>query len=247
MTVLRSQKEDSATSFAPLLELDQVTGGYGDHTVLRNVSITVPKGSVTALIGPNGAGKSTLLKTISGLIPSSSGVIRLNGEEITKMRPDRRARLGLCHIPEGRAIYRSLSVRENLVMQSPKGREAASVERVTSAFPVLGARLAQRAGTLSGGEQQMLAMGAAYARDPSLILVDEASLGLAPLVIDVIFEFLRDVTSEGTALLLVDQYAARILDMASRAYVLVRGSIVFEGDPAQLLAGNVFERYMGAG
>jgi branched-chain amino acid transport system ATP-binding protein len=227
------------------LTVEHLRTGYEDTTVLRDVSLVVPKSSVTALIGPNGAGKTTLLKAISGLLPIQKGRVLLNGEDITQLPHYRRSRLGLCHIPEGRGIYRSLTVRENLYMQAAKGKESDAVERAVGIFPALGNRLGQAAGTMSGGEQQMLAMSAAYIRDASVIVVDEPSLGLAPLVVDRIFEFLHSVTERGVALLLVDQFVSRALAMAQQAYVLRRGEVVFEGEPATLLEGDLFKHYIG--
>jgi branched-chain amino acid transport system ATP-binding protein len=227
------------------LSLQGISSGYGDTIVLRNVSLTVPKSSVVALLGPNGAGKTTLLKTVSGLIRPNSGHIELNGKDVTKVSPNRRARMGLCHIPEGRGIFRSLTVRDNLLLQSLKGQEGSAIEQAVSVFPVLESRLRQQAGTLSGGQQQMLAMAQAYVSNPSLILVDEASLGLAPVIVDEIFNFLHEVAQRGAALLIVDQYIVRALDIATTAYVLRRGEIVYSGDPDELRASNIFERYLG--
>jgi branched-chain amino acid transport system ATP-binding protein len=231
----------------PALEIRDVESGYGHVTVLRGVSITVPASCVVALLGPNGAGKSTLLKTVAGVVHPTSGTILFDGDDVTRLGAYQRARRGLCTIPEGRGVFRSLTVRENLVMQADKGKEGEAVERAMAAFPVLGERLSQQAGTLSGGQQQMLAMAQAYVRQSRLILVDEASLGLAPVLVDVIFEFLHRVTREqGVSLLIVDQFVTRALEMASAAYVLRQGEIVYDGPPADLLAGNVFEQYVGS-
>jgi branched-chain amino acid transport system ATP-binding protein len=230
----------------PALELVDVEAGYGHTTVLRGVSLTVPEGSVVALVGPNGAGKTTLLKTVSGLVRPTSGSVRILGEEIDTLAPNQRAKLGVCHIPEGRGIYKRLTVRENLVMQSARKDEAGAVERATSAFPVLGQRLDQLAGTLSGGEQQMLSMARTYTRDQRLILVDEASLGLAPIIVDEIFEFLeRMVAERGASLLIVDQFVHRALDMAATAYVLNRGQITVGGPAAELKELDLAAEYMG--
>lgn len=226
------------------LELRGIASGYDRTVVLRDLSLLVPASSVVALLGPNGAGKSTLLKTASGLLRPTQGSVLVNGQDVTRMKPHARVARGLCHIPEGRAVYRSLSVRDNLVMQSRRGDEDGAVQRATEAFPVLGKRLRQLAGSLSGGEQQMLAMASAYVREPSLLLVDEPSLGLAPLIVDEIFRFLHDVSLRGTALLIVDQYVKRALELADKAYVLTRGELAFEGTPDELLAGDVFERYL---
>jgi branched-chain amino acid transport system ATP-binding protein len=228
------------------LTVSGVSSGYDRTTILRDISIEVPRASVVALLGPNGAGKTTLLKTISGLITPSRGTVAINDHDVTEMRPNRRVRLGLCHIPEGRGVYRSLSVRDNLVLQSHRGQEQEALSRAVEAFPILGERLGQAAGSLSGGQQQMLAMARAYVQDPKLILVDEASLGLAPIVVEEIFGFLERLANEGAALLIVDQFATQALHMASSAYVLRRGEIVYSGSSARLLESDVFDHYLGA-
>lgn len=235
----------TAVAAPPALELRDISGGYGHTTVLRGVSITVPAASVTALLGPNGAGKTTLLKTVSGLLRPTSGTVVIDGEDVTKLSPFRRTARGVCHIPEGRGIFRSLTVRDNLIMQSAKGSEGDALERATEVFPILGNRLQQPAGTLSGGEQQMLAMARAYVQKPRLILVDEASLGLAPLIVGSIFEFLHQLAQEGVALLIVDQFVTRALAMASTAYVLGRGEITFAGSAQELADRDVFKEYLG--
>ena len=231
----------------PALEISGLRTGYGRTIILRDLSITVPSGQVTALLGPNGAGKTTLLRAACGFLPAMSGTVRLFGEDVTRVSPYRRFAGGLCHIPEGRGIFRSLTVRENLAMQSPKGSDKEALDRAATAFPILRERLNQLAGTLSGGQQQMLAMAAAYVRNPRLVLVDEASLGLAPLVVDAIFEFMQRLTSEGSSLLIVDQFANRALEMAETAYVLRRGEMVFQGAAEELLKGDLFSQYLGTG
>jgi branched-chain amino acid transport system ATP-binding protein len=228
-----------------MLEVKSVTGGYGDALVLRDVSITVPDSSVVALLGPNGAGKSTTLRMISGLLRATSGQIVMDGEDITGKRSPQRAQRGLCHLPEGRGVFPSLSVRENLVLFSPKGSESAAFEEAVSAFPVLGERRKQAAGTLSGGEQQMLSLARAYVTHPKIVLVDEASLGLAPLVVDSIFAFLERMVNEGMALLLVEQYVARALELATTVNVLHKGEIVFSGPSADLDEDQLFALYAG--
>jgi branched-chain amino acid transport system ATP-binding protein len=227
------------------LELVDVAAGYGRTAVLRGVSLAVPAGQVTALLGPNGAGKTTLLRTVSGLLPCNNGTVSMFGDDITKVSPYRRFERGLCHIPEGRGVFRSLTVRDNIVMQSKRREERDAVERATEVFPILGERLSQLAGTLSGGEQQMLAMAVAYVRDSRLILVDEASLGLAPRIVDQIFGYLHRLSTEGHALLLIDQFVTRALEMATTAYVIVRGEIAYSGGAPELLDGDVFSRYVG--
>jgi branched-chain amino acid transport system ATP-binding protein len=241
--------EQSALPSPPaVLELEGVVAGYGSTTVLRGVTLTVPQGTVVALLGPNGAGKSTLLKTVSGLVRPTAGSITFSGNDISSLPPNRRARAGLCHIPEGRGIYKRLTVRENLVMQSEAGDEKGAMARAAEAFPILGQRINQLAGTLSGGEQQMLSMARAYTRRQRLILVDEASLGLAPIIVDEIFEFLQRIVSEGdTSLLIVDQFVHRALDMAHTAYVLNRGEITVSGTAEELKDMDVFSEYMSTG
>jgi branched-chain amino acid transport system ATP-binding protein len=229
-----------------MLELVQVTGGYGDTTVLRDVSVSIPDGSVVALLGPNGAGKTTSLRMASGLLRPRSGSIRLDGDDISKLGPYRRVARGICHIPEGRGIFPSLSVRENVVLYVRKGDEKEAWERAVETFPVLGIRRRQIAGTLSGGEQQMLALVRAYVANPRIVLVDEASLGLAPLVVDDIFAFLEKLTREGASLLLVEQYVSRALALAQTVYLLCQGEIVYAGPAAELDEERIFALYTGA-
>jgi branched-chain amino acid transport system ATP-binding protein len=227
------------------LEVIGVRAGYERTEVLREISLVVPAGAVVALLGANGAGKSTTLKTISGLVRPTAGTVRMFGDDITNESTAKRANRGLCHIPEGRSVFRSLTVRENLELQAPSGSESDAIALAIESFPVLGRRINQQAGTLSGGEQQMLAMARAYTRRPRLVLVDEASLGLAPLIVDQIFAFLVSITGQGASLLIVDQFVARALEMASHAYVLNRGVITFDGSADELRQGDVFERYLG--
>jgi branched-chain amino acid transport system ATP-binding protein len=225
--------------------VEKVSSGYGRTTVVREVTIEVPDSSVVALLGPNGAGKTTLLKTIAGLIRPTAGSVHLFGRPSLRSPPHRLAQRGLCLIPEGRAIFKSLSVAENLDLQAAASSNAAPVHEVFEQFPILGARLKQVAGTLSGGEQQMLAMARAYIKRPKLILVDEASFGLAPFVVDQIFDFMRRLTTEGTSLLVVDQYVHRALEMADHVYIMQHGYITFAGAAEELRDGSIFERYLG--
>ena len=215
-----------------MLELRGIEAGYGEHTVLRDVSLTVQPGTVVAVLGPNGAGKTTLLRVASGLLRPSAGTVLLSGEDITRARPYARARSGLCHIPEGRGIYPTLTVRENLVLHSRQGEEATALDRAISAFPVLSGKLRQPAGLLSGGQQQMLSLARAYLADPKVVIVDEASMGLAPIVVDKIFEFLGQIAASGTALLIVEQYVNRALALADQVYLLNKGTVVFTGPQA---------------
>jgi branched-chain amino acid transport system ATP-binding protein len=230
----------------PALVVDGLEAGYGTTQVLRDVSLRVAAGEVTALVGPNGAGKSTLLRTIAGLLPATKGSVQLLGTDVTKKAAHRRFAAGLCLVPEGRGIFRSLTVRENLLLQSKKGAEETAIEQATDAFPILRERLGQIAGTLSGGQQQMLAMAAAYVRNPKLVLVDEASLGLAPLVVDEIFAFLGQLPARGASLLVVDQFVSRALQLATTAYVLRQGEVVYSGSAQGLLDGDLFAHYTGA-
>lgn len=226
-----------------------VTGleaGYGTTKVLRDVSVRVARGEVTALVGPNGAGKSTLLRTIAGLLPAAKGSVELFGADVTRKPAHKRFAAGLCLVPEGRGIFRSLTVRENLLLQASKGEDEAAIAQATDAFPILRERLSQNAGRLSGGQQQMLAMAAAYVRNPKLVLVDEASLGLAPLIVEEIFDFLGQLPARGTSLLVVDQFVTRALQLATSAYVLRQGEIVYSGSAQELLDGDLFSHYTGA-
>jgi branched-chain amino acid transport system ATP-binding protein len=230
---------------APTLQLDQVTAGYGPTTVLWDVDLEVPPSTVVALLGPNGAGKTTLLRAASGLVPVSKGHVYMDGDDVTRAHMDRLARRGMCHIPEGRGVFPSLTVKENLTLFSPKKKEKEALEQASAAFPPLGSRLNQVAGSLSGGEQQMLAIVRSYISNPRLVLVDEASMGLAPVVVDRLFEFLDRISSEGTSLLLVEQYIYRALALAHRIYLLNHGRIVYEGTAAELEHEDIFERYLG--
>jgi branched-chain amino acid transport system ATP-binding protein len=228
------------------LELSGITAGYGDTTVLRDVSLVVPAGRVVALLGPNGAGKTTLLSVASGLLRPRDGQILLDGEDMTGAPPEARARVGVCHVTEGRSVFRGLTVRDNLRMFAHAGQEDEGVERAVSAFPKLGQRLDQLAGTMSGGEQQMLALARAYSRRPEVVLLDEVSMGLAPIIVDDIFEFLGRVAAEGTALLIVEQYVRKAMQLADYVYVLARGRIVLLGEPSELEGTDLFARYLGA-
>lgn len=230
-----------------MLEMVGITAGYGEVTVLRNVTLTVGDGTIVALLGPNGAGKSTLLRTAAGLTRPTSGKIIFNGEDVTRLDAADRAKRGLCFVPEGRSIFPSLSVRENLILYCGKGTEHNSLTRAVEAFPALKTRLHQTAGTLSGGEQQMLAMVRTFISKPKLVLIDEASLGLGPIIVDGIFEFMKGICGGGTSLLMVEQYVTRALAMSREAYLLNRGEIAFTGPASSLEGEDIFERYLGIG
>jgi branched-chain amino acid transport system ATP-binding protein len=229
-----------------VLELRSITSGYSGSVAIRNVSIEVADSSVVALLGPNGAGKSTTLRVASGVMRPTKGHVLLDGKDITKMSPFRRARLGVCHLPEGRGVFPSLSVQDNLTLFVPKGREGESFEQATVTFPILRERRKQQAGTLSGGQQQILSLARAYVVRPRIVLVDEASLGLAPRIVDEIFSFLTRLAGEGVALLMVEQYVTRALAMAHRVYVMQKGEVVFGGRSTELDAERLFDMYAGA-
>jgi branched-chain amino acid transport system ATP-binding protein len=229
-----------------MLELRNVTAGYGGHVVLRNVTLKVPEGAVVALLGANGAGKTTLLRVASGLLRPGGGSLVLDDKDATGWSPHRLVREGVCHVPEGRGIFPTLTVRENLTMQCLSGDPAAAVEQAAAVFSVLGRRINQAAGTLSGGEQQMLALARAYIQRPRVALLDEVSMGLAPVIVDEIFEFLRMLAGEGSSLLLVEQYVTRALDIADYVYLLHRGQVRFVGEPTELESTDIFKEYVGA-
>ena len=227
-----------------MLELSGITGGYGSTTVLRDVSISVPRGSVVALLGPNGAGKSTTMRMASGLLSPRQGHIALEGKDVTRATPSRRARLGICHVMEGRSIFPSLTVRENLRLQAPRHTSISEVlDRTQQAFPHLADRQRQIAGTLSGGEQQMLALMRAYLSNPRVVLVDEASLGLAPVIVDQIFDFLARIARNGVSLLVVEQYAERVLGIATTVHLLNQGRVVHSGPAQDLGEEEIFALY----
>jgi branched-chain amino acid transport system ATP-binding protein len=227
-----------------LLEVRRLRAGYGRAETIRSVDLVVPSGSTVVLLGPNGAGKTTLLKTIAGLVAGTGGEILFQGRSVTRAAAHVRARQGICLIPEGRGIFRRLSVRENLVVQADGRAAGPAVDRAAALFPVLGQRLDQPAGTLSGGEQQMLAMARAFLTDAPLILADELSMGLAPVVVDQIFAALGELRAEGRSVLLVEQYVERAVGVADYVYILNKGRVVFTGLPAECSTSAVFARYL---
>ncbi|WP_329539073.1 ABC transporter ATP-binding protein [Streptomyces sp. NBC_01358] len=231
----------------PLLELRDVHAGYGGITVLHGVDLKVAAGQVVALLGPNGAGKTTTLKLAAGAHAASSGRVFLGGRDAAGARAGQLARAGVCLIPEGRGIFPNLSVRENLLMMTFAGRRAqAEVEEHTySRFPVLGTRRAQPAGTLSGGEQQMLALARGLATDPAVLLLDELSMGLAPLVVAELYALVAEIARGGVAVLVVEQFATAVLKIADHAAVLVRGRIQWQGTPDHALHAELSSYYLG--
>ncbi len=229
-----------------MLELSGIVAGYADSTVLRGIDLKVPDGAVVALLGANGAGKTTLLRVASGLLHPRGGRLLIDGEDVSRATPSQLVKRGVCHVPEGRGVFAPLTVRENLVLQSPRGEERAAIERAVSAFPRLGQRINQVAGTMSGGEQQMLALARTYVQHPRFVLLDEVSMGLAPKVVDEIFEFLALLREQGVSLLLVEQYVTRALGAADYVYLLNRGEVSFAGEPSELEGEDVFAQYVGA-
>ena len=226
---------------------------YGPVAAVRGVSLAVRAGEVVALLGANGAGKSTLLRTISGLIRPRAGRVHLAGRAIDRLAPSRIVRLGIAHAPEGRRVFGSLSVADNLRLGAAARRERAGLveerERLLDLFPILRERLRQAAGTLSGGEQQMLALARALMAKPRLLLLDEPSLGLAPLIVRAIFDALAGLKRVGVTMLLVEQNVAAALELADRAYVLRTGEIRLEGATAELRADpeRIAHAYLGTG
>jgi branched-chain amino acid transport system ATP-binding protein len=233
-----------------VLEVERLQVAYGDAIALWDVSLTVGERELVSVVGPNGSGKTTLVNAIAGLLPARAGRIRLAGEDLTRLPPHAIPGRGIAIVPEGRRLFGGMTVEENLEIgcYAPAARIArdASLERVYAMFPVLRARRRQAAGTLSGGEQQMVAIGRALMAGPRLLLLDEPSLGLAPAIVDRVFEVIEALHRAGTAVLLVEQSVGRALSVASRGYVLAEGRIVVEGPAAALLTEpHIRSAYLG--
>jgi branched-chain amino acid transport system ATP-binding protein len=229
----------------PFLELMDVRAGYGSIEVLHGVSLTVNRGEVLALLGPNGGGKSTTLKVVSGMIDINSGAVSLAGRSVTGVPADKLARLGLCTIPEGKGVFPNLTVRENLMMATHTGAKLSDIEDIAYArFPRLGDRRLQLAGTMSGGEQQMLAMSRALATNPAVLLLDELSMGLAPLIVSRLYEIVAQVAASGVSVLVVEQFARTVLGIADRAAIMLSGRITRVGAPDEL-AEELSSAYLG--
>ena len=233
---------------SPLLAVEDIRVRYGPLQALFGVSLSVEGGSVLAVLGPNGAGKSTLARTVSGLVPSTSGRVHFGGDDITGWPAHRIRRAGLTHIPEGRGIFPGLSVIDNLrvaVRQVGKSERATAMQRAFDLFPILAERQQQRAASLSGGEQQMLALARALALMPRLIFADEMSLGLAPKMVDLVFESLDNARREGVTIVLTEQFVHRALAFADHCLILHKGSVVWSG-PSADAKEDILDRYLGA-
>ncbi len=231
----------------PVLELVGVRAGYGSIDVLHGVELTLMPGQVLALLGPNGAGKTSTLGVCSGQIVPSAGSVMLMGKEVNRVRPDALARAGVCLVPEGRGIFPNLTVADNLRMCTFTGTSFKEVqERAFDLFPRLGERRGQLAGTLSGGEQQMLAMSRALATSPALLMLDELSMGLAPIIVEELYERVAELAQSGLSILIVEQFAQAVLGVADVAAIMLHGRVTRVGPPAEI-AEELTAAYLGGG
>jgi branched-chain amino acid transport system ATP-binding protein len=230
----------------PLLEVRSIRAGYGPIEVLHGVDFQVYPGKVAALLGPNGGGKSTLLNVCAGVHQPDQGEVWFEGENVTKTSAGALSRRGICTVPEGRGVFPNLTVRENVLMATQVGAEMAHLEEVTySRFPRLGERRKQLAGTLSGGEQQMLALARAFGTDPKLVMLDELSMGLAPIVVRQLYELVTELATQGLSILVVEQFARTVLPIADSVAVMLQGQIVRRGTPAEL-EDELSSSYLGS-
>jgi branched-chain amino acid transport system ATP-binding protein len=228
-----------------ILELRGIRAAYERIEVLHGIDLAIRAGSVMAVLGPNGAGKTTMLSVVAGLLPPTDGDVVLAGRRVNGARPDDLARRGLCMVPEGKGVFPNLSVRENLVLATHTGSSMAEIEeRAFSRFPALAARRAQLAGTLSGGEQQMLAMARGLATEPSVLLLDELSMGLAPLIVESLYEKVAEIAHTGVSVLVVEQFAKLVLDVADEAAIMVQGRVTAVGTPKDV-AAELSTAYLG--
>lgn len=233
-----------------MIEISKIIAGYGANPVLQEVDLEVRQGDLVAVIGPNGAGKTTLLRTISGLVRPMSGTITMEGKDLSRMDPDEIVGMGIIHVPEGRMVLTRMTVRENLMLGAFKRSDDAAVKRdfdhAVAMFPILGERIGQMAGTLSGGEQQMLAIARGLMGAPKLLMLDEPSLGIAPILVRTIFKAIKDIQEAGVTILMVEQNATKALAAADRAYALDLGSVTASGPADALLQDErVRQAYLG--
>ena len=234
-------------STTPILELRNVRAGYGSIDVLHGVNLSIGRGEVVALLGPNGAGKSTTIKVISGLLRPSAGHLIVAGRDVTGASASALARAGLCTIPEGRGIFPNLTVRENLLMATFSGHKMSDIEERTYArFPRLGERRTQLAGTMSGGEQQMLSLARALATDPAILLLDELSMGLAPLIVAELYAQVAAIAAEGVSVLVVEQFARTVLGVADTAVLLAHGTVRMAGKASEIGDDVLAGAYLGS-
>ena len=231
----------------PILELRNVRASYGSIEVLHGVDLSVGRGEVVALLGPNGAGKSTMIKVVSGLLRPTSGQLIVGGRDVTGAAANALARAGLCTIPEGRGIFPNLTVRENLLMATYSGHKLADIEESTYArFPRLSERRTQLAGTMSGGEQQMLSLARALATDPVILLLDELSMGLAPLIVAELYQQVAAIAAEGVSVLVVEQFARTVLGVADQAVLLAHGKVQVAGKASEIGEDVLAGAYLGS-
>ena len=231
----------------PILELRNVRASYGSIEVLHGVNLSVGRGEVVALLGPNGAGKSTMIKVVSGLLRPTSGQLIVGGRDVTGAAANALARAGLCTIPEGRGIFPNLTVRENLLMATYSGHKLADIEERTYArFPRLSERRTQLAGTMSGGEQQMLSLARALATDPVILLLDELSMGLAPLIVAELYQQVAAIAAEGVSVLVVEQFARTVLGVADQAVLLAHGKVQVAGKASEIGEDVLAGAYLGS-
>jgi len=231
----------------PILELRNVRASYGSIEVLHGVNLSVGRGEVVALLGPNGAGKSTMIKVVSGLLRPSSGQLIVGGRDVTGAAASALARAGLCTIPEGRGIFPNLTVRENLLMATFSGHKLSDIEESTYArFPRLSERRSQLAGTMSGGEQQMLSLARALATNPVILLLDELSMGLAPLIVAELYQQVAAIAAEGVSVLVVEQFARTVLGVADQAVLLAHGKVQVSGKASEIGEDVLAGPYLGS-
>jgi branched-chain amino acid transport system ATP-binding protein len=231
----------------PILELRNVRASYGSIEVLHGVNLSVGRGEVVALLGPNGAGKSTMIKVVSGLLRPTSGQLIVGGRDVTGAAANALARAGLCTIPEGRGIFPNLTVRENLLMATYSGHKLSDIEESTYArFPRLSERRTQLAGTMSGGEQQMLSLARALATDPVILLLDELSMGLAPLIVAELYQQVAAIAAEGVSVLVVEQFARTVLGVADQAVLLAHGKVQVAGKASEIGEDVLAGAYLGS-